>query len=407
MLRCGLLGQKLGHSYSPAIHSLLGDYEYKLYEVQPEDVEAFLRSDAFDALNVTIPYKKTAAALCDELSETAAAIGSANTLVRRADGTLFGDNTDVYGFEEMLRRADISPEGKKVLVLGSGGASVAVTYALRRQKAREVVIISRTGENNYTNLSRHKDADLIVNATPVGMYPDCGETLLDLTEFPACDAVVDIIYNPVRTALLLQAEKLGLRTAGGLTMLAAQAVRSAERFTGAAISDDAIDRAVRYVSSQTMNIVIVGMPGSGKTSVSEALGKMLSRRVADTDAQVTLDTGETPEQIILSRGESAFRAVETEAVRHCGASFGTIIATGGGVPLREENYAPLHQNGIIFWLQRDLNKLAREGRPLSQSADMQALYNAREPRYRRFADFVIDNNRRIEDAAQDILKVIE
>ncbi len=407
MLRCGLLGQKLGHSYSPAIHSLLGDYEYKLYEVQPENVEAFLRSDAFDALNVTIPYKKTAAALCDELSDTAASIGSANTLVRRADGTLFGDNTDVYGFEEMLRRADISAEGKKVLVLGSGGASAAVTYALRGQKARDVVIISRTGEDNYTNLSRHKDAELIVNATPIGMYPDCGKTLLDLRDFPECGAVVDIIYNPVRTALLLQAEELGLRTAGGLTMLAAQAVRSSERFTGSSIPDDAIDKAVRYVRSQTMNIVLVGMPGCGKTSVSETLGKLLSRRVTDTDAQITLDTGETPEQIILSRGESAFRATETEAVRKLGGKFGTIIATGGGVPLREENYAPLHQNGIIFWLQRDLNKLAREGRPLSRTADMEALYKVREPRYRHFSDFVIDNNRRIEDAAQDILKVIE
>ena len=407
MLHCGLLGRKLGHSYSPAIHTMLGDYEYKLYEVEPENAEAFLRSGSFNALNVTIPYKKVAAAVCDELSDTARAVGSVNTVVRRPDGTLFGDNTDVYGFETMLHRAGISAAGKKVLVLGSGGASVAVVYALQKQQAREVVVISRSGENNYENLSRHADAEMIVNTTPVGMYPRSGESVIDLRAFPHCEAVADIIYNPVRTALLLQAKQLGIPCAGGLTMLAAQAIRSSERFTGETISDSMLETVVKRLTAQTMNIVIIGMPGSGKSSVAAALGRMLGRTVTDTDSRVTENTGETPEKIITQHGEDAFREKETEAVQQLGNSFGTVIATGGGVPLRAENYAPLHQNGVIFWLQRDLNRLARAGRPLSQNTDLSSLYEKRKECYRRFADYIIDNNRRIEDAAEDIRRIMQ
>ena len=247
MMHCGLLGQKLSHSYSPAIHSMLGDYEYKLYETEPENVETFLRKGDFDALNVTIPYKKCAAAICDELSETARAIGSVNTIVRRADGTLYGDNTDVYGFEELLRRAVFSPRAKKVLVLGSGGASAAVVYALEKQQAREIVVVSRDGKDNYSNLSRYTDAELIVNTTPVGMYPHNGEAVIDLLRFPRCRAVVDLIYNPVRTELLLQAEKLGIPCANGMVMLAAQAIRASEIFTGKKAASGALEHAIDLV----------------------------------------------------------------------------------------------------------------------------------------------------------------
>ena len=365
MMHCGLLGQKLSHSYSPAIHSMLGDYEYKLYETEPENVETFLRKGDFDALNVTIPYKKCAAAICDELSETARAIGSVNTIVRRADGTLYGDNTDVYGFEELLRRAVFSPRAKKVLVLGSGGASAAVVYALEKQQAREIVVVSRDGKDNYSNLSRHTDAELIVNTTPVGMYPHNGEAVIDLLRFPHCRAVVDLIYNPVRTELLLQAEKLGIPCANGMVMLAAQAIRASEIFTGKKAASGALEHAIDLVKSKTMNIVLIGMPGCGKSAVAEALGKALGREVLDTDAYIEEHTGYTPEQIITMQGESVFRTHESEAVRELGSAFGAIVATGGGAVLHEENYAPLHQNGVIFWLRRDLDKLERDGRPLA------------------------------------------
>lgn len=406
MLRCGLLGQKLGHSYSPAIHALLGDYTYKLYEIEPENVETFLKTGEFDALNVTIPYKKRAAALCDVLSETACAIGSVNTLVRRRDGTLYGDNTDVFGFEEMLRRAEISPHGKKALVLGSGGASAAVVYALQRQQAREIVVISRRGENNYANLSRHADAELIVNTTPVGMYPHNGETPVDLRTFPRCRAVVDLIYNPVRTGLLLQAEELGIPCAGGLVMLAAQAVRASEVFTGEKLPNERIGQAAALVMRQTMNIVLVGMPGCGKSTVARELGKRLGRTVLDTDAYIEEHTGTAPERIIQTQGEAVFREYESEAVRALGSASGAVIATGGGAVLREENYAPLHQNGVIIWLRRDLDMLARSGRPLSLAGDIADMYGKREKHYLRFADHIIDNNRSPEEAAEDIGKVI-
>ena len=382
MMHCGLLGQKLSHSYSPAIHSMLGDYEYKLYETEPENVETFLRKGDFDALNVTIPYKKCAAAICDELSETARAIGSVNTIVRRADGTLYGDNTDVYGFEELLRRAVFSPRAKKVLVLGSGGASAAVVYALEKQQAREIVVVSRDGKDNYSNLSRHTDAELIVNTTPVGMYPHNGEELL------------------------LQAEKLGIPCANGMVMLAAQAIRASEIFTGKKAASGALEHAIDLVKSKTMNIVLIGMPGCGKSAVAEALGKALGREVLDTDAYIEEHTGYTPEQIITMQGESVFRTHESEAVRELGSAFGAIVATGGGAVLHEENYAPLHQNGVIFWLRRDLDKLERDGRPLSRAGNLNAMYEMREKRYLRFADYIIDNNRALEDTVEDIRKVI-
>lgn len=405
-LRCGLLGRHISSGYSPAIHASLGNYAYRLYEVEPDNVESFLHGGEFDALNVTIPYKKTAAALCDELSETARAVGSVNTILRRADGTLYGDNTDVYGFEETLRRAMFSPRAKKVLVLGDGGASAAVVYALQKQSPREIVVISRNGENNYTNLSLHADAEMIVNATPVGMYPHNGEAAVDLVRFPNCRAVVDLVYNPMRTALLLQAEERGIPYADGLTMLCAQAVRSSELFTGKPAAEGAVEHAVDLIKRKMLNIVLVGMPGCGKTVVAEALGKALGRDVLDTDAYIAEQTGLASEEIITAQGEGAFRVLEEEAVRALGGTFGAVIAVGSGAVLREDNYAPLHQNGVIFWLRRDLDKLARGGCPLSRPQNLNAMYGMREKRYLRFADYIIDNNRSLADTVADIRKAI-
>ena len=273
MLRCGLLGRKLSHSYSPQIHKELADYAYKLYEKEPEELEAFLRSKTFDGLNVTIPYKKAVMPLLNEISPEAAAIGSVNTIVSRG-GKLTGYNTDAFGFTWLLQKSGVAVTGKKALVFGSGGASVTVQYVLKSLGADPVVVISRTGENNYANLDRHRDAKVLVNATPVGMFPGNGESPVDLSEFDAVDGVLDVVYNPARTALMLQAEALSIPHASGLSMLVAQAKKACEYFTGKPVSDTQIDRIEKLLSRQMENIILIGMPGCGKSSVGLALAEI-------------------------------------------------------------------------------------------------------------------------------------
>ena len=337
MMHCGLLGQKPSHSYSPAIHSMLGDYEYKLYETEPENVETFLRKGDFDALNVTIPYKKCAATLCDELSETARAIGSVNTIVRRADGTLYGDNTDIYGFEELLRRAVFSPRAKKVLVLGSGGASAAVVYALEKQQAREIVVVSRDGKDNYSNLSRHTDAELIVNTTPVGMYPNTGVSPVDLSRFPKLEAALDVVYNPARTKFLLEAERLGLKRENGLLMLVAQAKKSCEDFLGEPIADERIGAITKALTAQMQNVILIGMPGSGKTTIGTRLAAQLGRTFLDADTVLEQKAGIPIPEIFRLEGEEGFRQRETAVLTELGKHSGLVIATGGGCVTKSEN----------------------------------------------------------------------
>ena len=273
MMRCGLLGEKLGHSYSPAIHAELADYAYRLYEVAPDALAAFLTGGDFDALNVTIPYKKAVIPYCAALSPIAQRLGSVNVLVRRPDGTLYGDNADAFGFEYLVRHSGVDIAGKKALVLGNGGASATVQAVLAQLGAR-VTVISRSGEDNYTNLGRHADAQVIVNATPVGMYPNTGKAAVDLRQFPQCALVLDVVYNPARTALLLQAEALGIPCAGGLYMLVAQAKRSCEVFTGTTIDDGEILRIYRRMRQEMENIVLIGMPGSGKSTIAALLAEL-------------------------------------------------------------------------------------------------------------------------------------
>ncbi len=403
---CGLLGRTLGHSYSPQIHGELGDYEYLLYEKEPEELDAFLKSGSFDGLNVTIPYKKAVIPYCTELSDTAKAIGSVNTLVRRADGTLYGDNTDAFGMKSLILQGGISVAGKKALVLGSGGTSLTARAVLQEMGAKTIVVISRNGEDNYGNLSRHSDAEIIVNTTPVGMYPHNGEQALDLRQFPRLSGVVDVIYNPARTALLLQAEELGIPHAGGLYMLVAQAKASAEAFAGKAIDDSEIARIEKLLRGQMENIVIVGMPGSGKTTVAQALGELLHREVIDTDVEIEKRAGMSIPDIFAQYGEDYFRTLEMEVMGDVGKLDGKIISTGGGCVTREENYPLLHQNGIILWIQRDLNTLARDGRPLSQNSDLQEMYDKRRPCYERFADVCVDNNGTVENTVAKIMEVL-
>ena len=407
MLKCGLLGEKLGHSYSPQIHSMLADYEYKLFEKSPEELEDFLKSGEFDGLNVTIPYKKSVMPYCAELSPTAAQIGSVNTIVRRSDGSLYGDNTDAFGFENLIVHNGIEVKGKKALVLGTGGASVTAQAVLKNLGASEVVVISRKGEDNYENIAKHADAEIIANTTPVGMYPNNGKAAVDLTQFPKLSGVLDVVYNPARTALLLQAEKLCIPCAGGLYMLVSQAKRSCELFTGKSIPDSEIDSIERVLSHQMQNIVIIGMPGSGKTAVSTMLAERLGRKIFDTDTIVSEKAGMTIPEIFAAQSEAGFRKLETEATAEVGKLSGNIISTGGGVVTVADNYELLHQNGVIVWIERDTNKLARDGRPISLSSDLNELYAARLPLYERFADIKADNNGDINDTVNAIMEMIK
>lgn len=406
MLRCGLLGEKLGHSYSPAIHALLGEYEYKLYEVEPDSLADLIQKGAWDGLNVTIPYKKAVVPFCAELSPTARALGSVNTLVRRPDGSIFGDNTDFFGFAQMVRASGIRVEGEKAVVLGSGGASVTVCAVLRELGAREITVISRQGEDNYTNLDRHRDAALVVNTTPVGMYPRNGESPLSLDAFPQCRGVLDIIYNPARTALLLQAEERGIPCASGLRMLVAQAKASAQQFTGTPIPDDRIEPILRKMERTLRNIILVGMPGCGKSTVAAALGRELGMEVVEADALIAQQAGMTIPEIFAAEGEAGFRARETAVLAQQGKRSGIILSTGGGCVTREENYPLLHQNGRIFWLTRGLDKLAKDGRPLSLSTPAEVLWQQREPLYARFADARVDNDGRLDDTLRHIKELI-
>lgn len=406
MLKCGLLGEKLGHSYSPQIHAELADYEYKLYEISRDDLEDFVRKGDWNGLNVTIPYKKMVVPFCDELSDIARKIGSVNTLVKRADGSIYGDNTDAFGFECLMKKNNVDPKGKKTLILGNGGACVSVKAVLENAGVN-VVVISRSGANNYSNLCLHEDARIIVNTTPVGMYPNNGMSPVDLKAFPHCEAVLDIIYNPERTALVMQAEELNLTCNTGLYMLVAQAKRSSEIFADITIPAEKIDEIQKKLSYEMRNIIIVGMPGSGKSSIAEKLGQLTGHKVAELDEIFEEKYKISAADCIKTQGEEQFRKMETEIIREEGKSSGLIISTGGGVVTRPENYPLLHQNGTIFWIKRDINELPVDGRPISQSNDLNRLYEIRRPMYERFADHVIENDTTIDEAAEKIIQLVK
>lgn len=401
----GLLGEKLGHSFSPKIHALLGDTPYDLYEKRPHELEEFLLHGDLAGMNVTIPYKKTVMPYCAALTDIARRIGSVNTLVRRADGTLLGDNTDYYGFDCLLQRAGIDPKGKKALVLGGGGASLTVQMVLRDREAGQVIVISRSGADNYDNLHRHADAELIVNTTPVGMYPQNGVSPVDLGMFPNCSAVVDVIYNPARTALMLQAEELGIPCAGGLTMLVAQAVRSAERFLGRDFSDHTLERVLHTLERDTENIVLIGMPGCGKSLLGRALAEKLGKPFVDADQEIIRQAGKSIPDIFAQEGENGFRRRETEVLRRLGSQSGQVIATGGGCVTREENKPLLRQNGKLIWVRRPVSVLPTQGRPLSQRGNLEEMARERMPLYAELADHIIDNTGTPEAALQKLMEV--
>ena len=404
-MKTGLLGRKLGHSYSPQIHSYLADYSYQLFEREPEDVESFLKNGDFDAINVTIPYKKTVMPYC-HLTDTARYMGSVNTIVRQKDGTLLGHNTDYFGFTSLVHRSGLNPKGKKCLVLGSGGASVTAVAVLREMGAN-VIVISRSGENNYTNLHIHSDVAIICNTTPVGMYPNTGVSPIDLTQFPSLEGVLDMIYNPSRTKLLQDAAQLGLIHENGLWMLVAQAKEAAEWFLGHPISDRLIEQVYNKMRLRMENIILIGMPGCGKSTIGKLLASALDKPFIDADSALTEAYGTTITEIFASEGETGFREKETAILETLGKQSGLVIATGGGCVTQPRNYPLLHQNGTIIYLERDPRLLPTSGRPLSRQNNLQDMYRIRKPMYEAFLDYRIDNSGDPEHTVASIVAMLE
>ena len=396
----GLLGRRLGHSWSVPIHQALGCEDYRLIELEPEELGNFLRREDIGGLNVTIPYKRDVMVFCDVIDEGAKAIGSVNTIVRR-EGKLYGYNTDIDGFLYMLRRARISLMGKKVVVLGSGGASLTAQAAAKRKGAREVVVVSRAGPDNYENLpQRHGDAEALVNTTPVGMWPRLEEAPVDLRLLPAVTDVVDVIYNPGRTNLLLQAKKGGLRRAGGLPMLVAQAKRAEELFFDKVIPDGETENIIAQLWRDRTNLVLVGMPGCGKTTVGRALARLSGKPFVDLDEEIVRRADKPIPEIFRTEGEEAFRALEAQALTEICAQSGQVIATGGGAVLRAENRDIMRRAGRVYFLRRALEELPTDGRPLSQKGSLEEMYRVRKPLYSAAADVVIDNSVALEETAE-------
>ena len=401
--RCGLLGERLAHSYSPRLHAMLGGYGYELFEVAPERLDSFLQDGAFDALNVTVPYKQRVLPYCAALSDTARTTGSVNTLLRRADGALYGDNTDYDGFRWLLERNGGVRPGEHAVVLGDGGASKTVQAVLRSCGAA-VTALSRSGAQGFDTLKQHADAVLLVNATPVGMYPRNGERLIDLADLPHCRCVLDLVYNPARTRLLLDAEERGVRCENGLAMLVGQAKRAAELFTGTAIPDSRRDEILCKLNGQVRNLILIGMPGCGKSTVGRLLAARLRRPFYDADAELVRTLGCDIPTFFARHGEADFREAETGVLERLGKGSGCVIATGGGCVTRVENYPLLHQNGSIVWLRRPLDELPKNGRPISQSSDLKDLYAVRQPMYDRFCDVAVDCRGTPEETVEAILQ---
>ncbi len=421
----GLLGRKLGHSWSPVIHKALGCEDYRLIQLEPEELPAFLEREDIGGLNVTIPYKRDVMPLCSEIDPGAQAIGSVNTIVRR-NGRLYGYNTDIDGFLYMLRRAQITLTDKKVLILGTGGASLTAQAAAQMEKAREILVISRSGPDNYENLDRHQDAQVLVNTTPVGMWPNVEGSPVDLLLFPALEAVADVIYNPCRTSLLLQAEALNrrrmlseiseenwqlplpsaperaLRWTGGLPMLAAQAVAAEERFFDRRFPSGETERILTLLRPASCNLVLVGMPGCGKSTVGRVLSEKTGLPLVDLDEEIARRAGCPIPDFFAREGEAAFRDLESRTLAEAMSKTGQIVSTGGGCVLRPENRLAMRRSGRVYFLQRDLDALPTDGRPLSQAGSLEEMYRVRLPSYNAAADASVFNNAPAEETAQEI-----
>ncbi|MCL2205166.1 MAG: hypothetical protein FWB82_01415 [Treponema sp.] len=406
MPRCGLLGRKLVYSYSPAIHKAFDcGYDYELFEVEPEDLASFFAGRDLHGFNVTNPYKQDALAFCDELSPAARLIGSVNTVIRKQDGGYYGDNTDIEGFRKMLLLSGIEVKGKKAIVFGKGGSSLSVCRVLKNFGSTEIITLS-SKDNNHDFLSRHSDAAVLINCTPVGTYPETEKTPAPLDYFPHLEGVLDLTYNPARTHLMMDSAERGVRNTGGLSMLVGQAAAAAKIFSGREVDEGKEREVLKMLSLRMENIVLIGMPGCGKTTIGRLLSEISGKPLIDIDSQIEVAAGKTIPEIFASEGEAAFRRIEADVIKKYGKESGLILATGGGCVTQEENYRRLRQNASVVFITRSIEKLARDGRPLSQG-NLSNLYEDRLPLYRRFADITVANDSDAQTAAMKILTSIE
>lgn len=410
-LRCGLVGRSLGHSFSPEIHAKIAglsgiDYEYSIFERQPEELEDFIREGDWIGLNVTIPYKEDVMRFCDEIAQEAREIGAVNTLIKK-NGKIFGYNTDYFGFKRSLEETGVKVDGKIAAVLGSGGASKAVQKVLRDMGAARIDVVSRKGELNYENLKERRDAEILVNTTPVGMYPNTGISAVFPASFPMLEWAVDVIYNPLRTNFLCQAKKAGINTLSGMKMLVWQAVSAAELFFEAKIDGKVAKSIESELIFDKQNFVFIGMPGAGKTTIGSIVASELGREFYDVDEMIVAMEGKSIPEIFAEGGEEAFRRCETEVIAELSKVTGAVIACGGGVVTREENYYLLAENGRIIFLERDISQLSAEGRPISLAVPAEVLYNRRLPLYVGWADdMVMTGGRGPEEMASHIISMI-
>ena len=411
-----LLGEKLSHSYSAVIHSFCG-LDYSLRELPPEKLSEFVKSKEFDGLNVTMPYKKSIVPLLDEVDGIAEKTGAVNTVLNK-NGKLIGYNTDYYGMKYALEAAKITLKGKDVLILGSGGAGIVAEKLAIDEGAASVEIVSRKGKLNYENIYDREKTQVIINATPVGTFPFADGAACDVSKFKNLEGAFDCVYNPFRSKLVLDAEKVGARACGGLTMLVAQAVYSEKIWgeTTGGIADGTAEKTadcenkIRAVLGEVLkretNISLVGMPGAGKTTVGRILAEKLGMEFCDTDEGIEKIAGESPEKIIEKYGEERFREIESETVKSLSALKGAVIATGGGTILREKNVEKLRSCGVVIWLGRDLNLLAQNNRPLSKSMPISRLFGQREGYYVAASDKKIENDEAAEKTAEKIITEI-
>ena len=409
-LSYGCIGEHLPHSFSKEIHGQIGGYAYELKELTPEELPAFMAARSFRGINVTIPYKQAVIPYMDEISETARAIGAVNTVVNR-NGRLYGFNTDLDGLARLIRRIGLDLSGKKVLIPGTGGTSRTAAFAAEKLGARKIHKISRTGRDGSLTyeeaLQNHTDARIILNTTPCGMFPEPDAQPLPLEPFRSLEGVADVIYNPLRTRLVLDARGRGIPAEGGLYMLVAQAVRASELFLDTVYPEGLTDRIYETILRRKENIVLIGMPGSGKSAVGRILAEKAGKTLADTDQLITEKAGKAIPDIFRESGEPAFRDLESSVIRDLSKQGGLVISTGGGAVLRPENVAALRQNGRLFWLNRDPDALIpTEDRPLADTADkMKQLWLTREPVYRAAADEIIPVTGTPDQAAECILRM--
>lgn len=423
MDRYGLIGEKLPHSFSPIIHKFLGNPDYELFEISKEDIDNFMKNASFKAANVTIPYKETVMPYCKYIDDTAKEIGSVNTLVRHSDG-LYGYNTDYLGFEFMAASAGIDFQNREVIVLGSGGTAKTAVYSAGRLKAKSITVVSRegksfkTGDNSpvsfitYEKLTEHRDAQILINTTPVGMFPDIYKSPIDIDIFTDLKGVIDVIYNPLTTKLVSDARNKGIRATNGLEMLVAQGYFAERLFMNQSgnPSEEEIDglkQVVKDLYDIKRNIVLIGMPGCGKTTIGRELSKLTGKPLMDTDDVFAKEYGITPAECINRYSEAEFRNRESEIVQKVSAMGGSVIATGGGSVLRKENVEALRMNGVIFFLYTPLEYLSTEGRPLSQGdGKLEKLFREREPIYLSAMDRRVETSRDSSETAEKIIKIL-